>query len=324
MIPLQIVDADQTRAELYQAVLGRHFSIGFSADADGALAQRRLSAAPLVLISASYLGLQNALRLASDLKAQPGPLRILLLSADGTCHAPADAALPWPCDGNALKQAMRGLLASLAGKPAEQQAPAPAPAPTTPKVELPPPSAAQLAKLGLSREAIDAISGVDLAKLVNAEERLETDSYYDLLGVDKAADSRVLRRAYLAIAKVAHPDRYALLGQAALSDLTGRVFKAMAEAYQVLSDPEKRRRYDQQLAQGGSLRLDLSERPTDAAILEERSLSQQARKFYNLALAAQNGGDIKTARMNITLALSMDKGHPLLLRKKDELDSTGG
>jgi molecular chaperone DnaJ len=64
--------------------------------------------------------------------------------------------------------------------------------------------------------------------------------YYEVLGVAKSADGEEIRRSYRKLAMKYHPDR-------ADGDKTEAEtkFKECAEAYEILSDPEKRRRYDQ-------------------------------------------------------------------------------
>jgi molecular chaperone DnaJ len=62
--------------------------------------------------------------------------------------------------------------------------------------------------------------------------------YYELLGVPRTASSEEIKRAYRRKARELHPD--ANDGDAA----TAERFKEVARAYQVLSDPEQRDRYD--------------------------------------------------------------------------------
>jgi DnaJ-class molecular chaperone len=61
--------------------------------------------------------------------------------------------------------------------------------------------------------------------------------YYKILGVDRKADDKTIKSAYRRLARKYHPD------VAKTKDSTDR-FKEVSEAYEVLSDPEKRRRYD--------------------------------------------------------------------------------
>ena len=63
--------------------------------------------------------------------------------------------------------------------------------------------------------------------------------YYEVLGVDRNADDAALKKAYRVLAKKYHPDMNP--GDAEAE----KKFKEASEAYAVLSDPEKRRQYDQ-------------------------------------------------------------------------------
>jgi molecular chaperone DnaJ len=63
--------------------------------------------------------------------------------------------------------------------------------------------------------------------------------YYEVLGVDKNADDAALKKAYRVLAKKYHPDANPGDKEAEAK------FKEASEAYAVLSDPEKRRQYDQ-------------------------------------------------------------------------------
>ena len=63
--------------------------------------------------------------------------------------------------------------------------------------------------------------------------------YYELLGVAKNADATAIKKAYRKLAKKYHPDTNA-------GDPTAeQKFKQVTEAYSILSDPEKRKLYDQ-------------------------------------------------------------------------------
>jgi molecular chaperone DnaJ len=66
----------------------------------------------------------------------------------------------------------------------------------------------------------------------------EKRDYYEVLGVSRDADTAELKRAYRKLAVQYHPDRNPGDKQAETR------FKEAAEAYQVLSDPEKRELYD--------------------------------------------------------------------------------
>src|SRR5215475_14066811 len=60
--------------------------------------------------------------------------------------------------------------------------------------------------------------------------------YYSILGVDRKADAKTIKSAYRRLARKHHPD--------VAKGKDAERFKEIAEAYEVLSDPDKRRRYD--------------------------------------------------------------------------------
>jgi DnaJ-class molecular chaperone len=80
--------------------------------------------------------------------------------------------------------------------------------------------------------------------------------YYMILGVPRTESPSGIRAAFRQLAKRYHPERIGLLG--------ARFFQEIVTAYQVLSDPEKRRLYDQGLShaegrtveQGGPIIID--------------------------------------------------------------------
>ncbi|MDD5931377.1 MAG: molecular chaperone DnaJ [Oscillospiraceae bacterium] len=63
--------------------------------------------------------------------------------------------------------------------------------------------------------------------------------YYEVLGISKGASSDEIKKAYRRLAKENHPDLHP--GDAAAESR----FKEVNEAYEVLSDPDKKARYDQ-------------------------------------------------------------------------------
>jgi DnaJ-class molecular chaperone len=64
---------------------------------------------------------------------------------------------------------------------------------------------------------------------------MEFKDYYKILGVPKSADDKAIKSAYRKLARKHHPD---------VNKGSEERFKEISEAYTVLSDPEKRKRYD--------------------------------------------------------------------------------
>ena len=63
--------------------------------------------------------------------------------------------------------------------------------------------------------------------------------YYDVLGISRDADAAAIKRAYRKLAKKYHPDMNPG------DKVAEQKFKEASEAYAVLSDAEKRKKYDQ-------------------------------------------------------------------------------
>jgi curved DNA-binding protein len=68
---------------------------------------------------------------------------------------------------------------------------------------------------------------------------VEFKDYYEILGVTRTASADEIKKAFRRLARIHHPD-------VAKNKVAGEAkFKEINEAYEVLSDPEKRRKYDQ-------------------------------------------------------------------------------
>ncbi|MCK5843231.1 MAG: DnaJ domain-containing protein [Victivallales bacterium] len=71
-------------------------------------------------------------------------------------------------------------------------------------------------------------------------------THYDILGIARECDFKTLKKAYFQRAKECHPDRF---GGAKEKELE---FKALVNAFDVISDPVKRRAYDSSLGLTGA------------------------------------------------------------------------
>jgi curved DNA-binding protein CbpA len=120
-------------------------------------------------------------------------------------------------------------------RPGAAEAARPAPAPAPPPAEAKRPAAAGL-------PAVDASLELDVEvqqELLNFAGRL-AQPYHEILGVPRDADARAIKKAYFALSKRLHPDRYFRRRIGPFAPLVETCFKKLLEAYELLSDPQTR------------------------------------------------------------------------------------
>ncbi|MBN2530279.1 MAG: DnaJ domain-containing protein [Deltaproteobacteria bacterium] len=130
--------------------------------------------------------------------------------------------------------------------------------------------------------------------------------YYRLLGVGHEAEVEEIRHAFLKITKKFHPDRHRD-APGKLHDAIYDIFKRLNEAYRVLSDPDKRKLYDQQLVTGKTrfstdLRMSMIPKTPEQTIH-----SKDARVFYLKAVECLDAGNILQAELHAKMAATREK-----------------
>jgi curved DNA-binding protein CbpA len=130
-----------------------------------------------------------------------------------------------PFAGPAERAAAQG------ASPIPAPSPAPAPAPARP-AGAPAPAVAGSAADDELRKAL-------LAAVPRGRER----DYFDRLGLADTAGRDQVKKAFLALAKQFHPDRFASPALADLNEVVRDFFAAVNEAYETLSDDRKRAEY---------------------------------------------------------------------------------
>ena len=83
-------------------------------------------------------------------------------------------------------------------------------------------------------------------EMLEFELRLESN-YFDLLGVNTTANSGEIKRAYFALSKRFHPDRYFRKNTGEYGERLHAIFKRVCEAYETLSDPARRQEIEERL-----------------------------------------------------------------------------
>lgn len=80
----------------------------------------------------------------------------------------------------------------------------------------------------------------ELQKRILVAEAGLDGSYHEILGIERGADAKAVKRAYFALSKVFHPDRYYRREIGEFAPRLERIFKKVVEAYELLSDPTTR------------------------------------------------------------------------------------
>ena len=89
-------------------------------------------------------------------------------------------------------------------------------------------------------------------KLAAEVSALRRKNHFEILGVARDAPPHELRRAYLALAKEYHPDKHYSSASAEVRELAAEIYHLVSIAYETLTEPEERRRYEESLKAGGA------------------------------------------------------------------------
>jgi len=117
-------------------------------------------------------------------------------------------------------------------------------------------------------------------------------NYYGVLGLPQNATDEDVRRRFKKLARENHPDRFQ--GEEKLR--AERDFQAITEAFNVLTDPERRRVHDADLTRAGS-----SQSGSSAG-----DPSQMVKAFLAHGVKAYKAGDYATARESFEQATQVD------------------
>src|SRR5262245_7939411 len=110
---------------------------------------------------------------------------------------------------------------------------------------------APAARKGASERSLDPSLDLPLERqreILALEARLDRP-YHELLGVGLDADDRAIKRAYFALSKKFHPDRYFRQRIGHFGKRLERIFEKLVEAYELLSDPSTRAELERSLAE---------------------------------------------------------------------------
>lgn len=134
---------------------------------------------------------------------------------------------------------------------------------------------------------------LDFAMRARVEElhgRLRTTSHYELLGVDRDADKKTIKRLYFQRTVEFHTDRYFGKKLGRYGSMMNAIFCRMNDAYDVLASPERRAAYDAQLRERAA-RHSLVDALLAEAEEEIRAEADAGREHIELTEAVRIRGD---------------------------------
>jgi DnaJ-class molecular chaperone with C-terminal Zn finger domain len=129
-------------------------------------------------------------------------------------------------------------------------------------------------------------AGVALALRRKVKEKYEQIKVADLWGIleiEKNADSEKIKKSYMTLAKVYHPDRVMEANDGELTHRMKVIFEQISEAFQTLSNPEKRIALAKETATGSEKRP--SARPEEANLQFQKAMVYL--KKHDVATAAE-------------------------------------
>jgi len=193
---------------------------------------------------------------------------------------------------------------------------------------------------------------VELQRRILAFDRSLDSSYHELLGVDRRADDKEIKRAYFRLSKEYHPDRYFRRNIGSYALRLDRIFKRICEAYELLSDPTTRKEIERVMREveppaegayagaGGSERIGPERRPARAPEVPARIRHLQrlrarfrvpqkaiverqfkARQFFAAARAAAHEKRWIEAAASMRLAIAFDPLNPEFKRGFAEIQA---
>ncbi|MFB6262919.1 MAG: DnaJ domain-containing protein [Bradymonadaceae bacterium] len=166
--------------------------------------------------------------------------------------------------------------------------------------------------------------------------QLDDIDHYEFFGVASSAPRGEIKRAYFEYSKRFHPDKFFRRELGPFEEMLEDVFQRVTRAHRVLSDPDKREEYDEELSDRADEAATPMSQPSSVEIARESgdeiSESQQKRsaafaKLVGLAEEARKKGDHVEAAEHYRKALRVKRdirpairAAKALLRAGEQLD----
>ena len=185
--------------------------------------------------------------------------------------------------------------------------------------------------------SVPGLAEDQLIDLTARTANLNSLDYFELLRLPQSATPAEIKRAFYQESRTYHPDRFYQLPDPKLKEQIHELYKRVTEAYYVLRDDVKRRKYVADVngpEREQKLRFsEASEVETKAAAKREQEeqigTHPKGRQFYLTAVQDLEAGRLAAAERNLKMALTYEPSNARYKEKLEEArklqgDSKGG
>lgn len=132
--------------------------------------------------------------------------------------------------------------------------------------------AGQVAAGGAGETAGGSGQSPEIAEVLNFQETMGAKTFYQILEVPKTASEEDIKKAYFLMARRFHPDRFDRKTAAGYKSQIDEVFDTITNAYRVLSNKDKRKAYDSEVAEGVKEEVEDSAKKADIRFRQGKTL----------------------------------------------------
>jgi len=172
--------------------------------------------------------------------------------------------------------------------------------------------------------------GLDRAQMAELEQRhtnLDNLDYFQLLKLTPQASPEEIKSAFYRESRTYHPDRFFHVQDSAFKEKISAVYKRLTEAYYVLRDDLKRKRYAADVAgpeRAQKLRFtEATEVETKQQVKKEQEeligTHPKARQFYQTAMKDLGASNLSAAERNLKMALTFEPSNARYKEKLSEV-----
>jgi curved DNA-binding protein CbpA len=161
---------------------------------------------------------------------------------------------------------------------------------------------------------MDPVFRIEVETVSGALDQLD---YFAVLKLTVAATPADIRSAYHRESRTYHPDRYAAVEDDAFREQVARIYRRINEAYTVLRDDARRRKYAADVTgpdRSRKLRFSEEDEAEVKEAAKRRAVEQlgqtpNGRKFFAAAQADIQAGRWEPAERNLRMALAYEPGN---------------